>query len=86
MGSYMYRSWTIEEAAAVGKKFRATCHSSRSYEGQLTIGKEYEVEIIPRILPCSPLCCFMNDRGKMSEAHLERFTKITEIIEKGETL
>lgn len=77
-GSYLYGSWSIEEAGDIGKEFKAVCHAPYSYEGQLTEGKEYLIKIETRILPMSPLCSFMNDRGKVSEAHLERFTKVSE--------
>ena len=70
-----YGSWTIDEAEDIGKKFKAVCHSPYSYGGQLTKDKEYEITIETRILPMSPICSFVNDRGNTSEAHLERFTK-----------
>lgn len=75
----MFSNFTIEEAGDIGKKFRARCKSSYSYEGQLTIDKEYEIEITTRIMPMSPLCSFLNDRGRRSEAHLERFEKVGEL-------
>ena len=72
----LYRSWTIDEAHSVGKKFKAICKSSHSYEHYLTIGKEYEIEITKNILPVSPLCKGTGDNGVGFECHLERFTKI----------
>jgi hypothetical protein len=76
----MYKNFTIEEARSIGKKFKAVCDWNGSYEGQLTKGKEYIIEITPRILTCSPLCCFINDKGNMSECHLERFTKVKDLL------
>jgi hypothetical protein len=78
MGSLLYGSWSIEEAGDIGKEFKAVCHASGGYEYQLTEGKEYVVRIETRILPMSPICSFINDRNKRSEAHLERFTKVEE--------
>lgn len=75
----MYKNFTIEEAKSIGKVFKAICDSSHGYEGQLTIGKVYDITVTPRILPVSPLCQFTNDRGNLSECHLERFTKIEEV-------
>ena len=77
----MYGTWTIEEAGDIGKKFKAICHSNGSYEHQLTKDKEYEITIETRILSLSPLCSFMSNIGKRSEAHLRRFTKIEAIHE-----
>ena len=74
-----YKNFTIEEAKDIGKKFIAKCDHVGGYEYQLIEGKEYEIEITPRILPMSPLCKFLNDKGNYSECHLERFTKIREI-------
>lgn len=73
-----YGDFSIEEAGDIGTKFKVTCHADYGYEGQLTKGKEYEITIETRIMPMSPLCSFMNDRGNRSEAHLERFSKIPE--------
>lgn len=70
-----YGSFTIDEAADNGRKFKAFCKSNYGYEHCLTIGKEYEIEVTPRILPMSPLCSFMGDNGKPGECHLERFEK-----------
>lgn len=74
-----YGTFTIEEAKDIGKKFKAVCKSSHGYEYQLTIGKEYEIQIETRILPMSPICSFLNDKGNRSECHLERFEKVGEI-------
>jgi hypothetical protein len=79
MSNSFYGSWTIKEAKSVGKKFKAVCNANYSYEGKLTVGKEYIITIEPRILPMSPLCSFINDKGNKSEVHLERFTKIDEV-------
>jgi hypothetical protein len=77
----MYGSWTIKEAHDYGKKYKAKCHYNGSYEKQLTKDKEYEIEVTKEILTCSPLCEFVGDDGKLSEAHLTRFTKIEEVKE-----
>jgi hypothetical protein len=74
-----YKNFTIEEAGSIGKKFIAVCDWNGGYEWQLTPGKEYEITITTRILPMSPLCSFVNDKGNISECHLERFTKIREV-------
>ena len=75
----MYKNFTIEEAKSVGKKFKAICDSADRYSGQLTANKVYEITITERILTCSPLCSFLNDQGRQSECHLERFSKIEEV-------
>lgn len=74
----LFGDWTIEEAKEVGTKHRAVCRSSWAYERQLTIGKEYLITIEERILTCSPLCSFVGDNGKISAAHLQRFSKVKE--------
>lgn len=76
MKEHFYGSFTIQEAEDVGKKFKVRCKSNYSYEHCLTIGNEYEIEITPKILTCSPLCCFVGDKGKTGECHLERFEKL----------
>lgn len=76
-----YGDWAIEEAAAVGVKYRVRCITNNGYGHCLTIGKEYEIELTPRILPMSPLCSFMGDDGKKGECHLERFEKVKSVIE-----
>ena len=74
----LYRGhWSIKEAHTYGRKFRAYAARTDSYA--LTEDKEYEIEIVEPILPLSPLCQFIDDKGKLSAAHLERFTKIEEI-------
>lgn len=72
----MYGDFTIEEAADIDREFKVICHAAYSYEGQLTKGKEYLIRIETRIMPMSPLCSFINDRGNRSECHLTRFSKI----------
>ena len=72
----LYDSFSIEEAADIGKKFKVKCIGNGSgYEHALTEGKEYEITIETRILPMSPLCSFMGDNGKKGECHLHRFEK-----------
>lgn len=71
-----YGDFTIEEAKDIGKEFKAICAANYGYEGQLTEGKEYIITIEPRIMPMSPLCSFINDKGNKSECHLTRFRKI----------
>ena len=71
-----YSNFTIEESRDICKKFKAVCHANHSYEDKLTVGKEYEIKIETRILPMSPICSFINDKGSISEAHLTRFTKV----------
>lgn len=72
----IYGSWTIEEAADVGKRFVAKCSGPRGMEDHLTTGKEYIVIVAPRIMPGTPLCEFIGDQGKLCAAHLERFEKV----------
>lgn len=72
----MYKNFSIEEAESIGTKFIAVCDHNGGYEFSLTVGKEYEIEITPRILTMSPLCKGVGDNGKGFECHLERFTKI----------
>ena len=72
----MYGDFSIEEAQNVGQKFKVICKANYAYEGVLTEGKEYEITIEPRILPVSPLCSFINDKGVYCRAHLQRFSKI----------
>lgn len=70
-----YGSFTIAEAVDVGRKFTARCKANYGYEGHLTEGRTYEIEITPRILEMSPLCRTIGDQGKVVECHLERFEK-----------
>lgn len=72
----IYGDFTIDEAADIGKQFKVKCHASYGYQGKLTQGKEYLITIEERILPTTPLCSFINDKGERSEAHLTRFSKI----------
>lgn len=74
--SNFYGDFTIEEAKDVGAKHKVKCKSNNGYERTLTIGKDYEIEITPRILSMSPLCKFVGDNKKKGECHLERFEKI----------
>lgn len=67
--------FTIEDGRAVGKKFKAVCRANYDYEHNLTIGKEYEIEITERILPGSPLCKGVGDGDIPFECHLARFEK-----------
>lgn len=73
-----YGDFTIEEAGDIGRKFKVTCHYNGGYEGQLTEGKEYEATMELGILALSPLFSFINDKGKESCAHIQRFTKAKE--------
>ena len=75
MAYSIYDSFTIEDAASVGKTFKARCIGNRGFEHLLTNGKEYLITITPRVLPITPLCSFTNDQGKQSECHLSRFEK-----------
>ena len=74
----LYGDFTIEESEDIGKKFKVTCKANYGYKESLTKGKEYEIEISGKILPCSPLCKFTGDNGKTYESHLTRFEKIKE--------
>jgi hypothetical protein len=74
-----YSNFTIEQANDIGTKFKARCRFSDGYKNQLTVGKEYEITIVERILPTSPLCEFMGDNGKLSAGHLTRFERIERI-------
>lgn len=76
--SNFYGDFTIEEARVIGKEFDVICVSNYGYDGSLTVGKKYKIKIEPRILPMSPLCSFVNDRGDIGHAHLERFKKFEE--------
>jgi hypothetical protein len=76
---HFYGSFSIQEADSVGKKFKAKCHANWGYENYLTVGKVYEITIAERILPVSPLCTYVDDKGAEGSAHLTRFTKIEEI-------
>lgn len=71
----LYGTFTIEEAADIGKKFMAKCKARRGYESHLTTDRVYEIEISPRMLPMSPMCKLTGDDGKNIECHLERFEK-----------
>lgn len=75
----IFDTWTIEEAKDLGKKFKARCIRNGSYENRLTVGNEYEIEIVERILPMSPLCSGTGDNGKGFTCHLTRFEKIEEV-------
>lgn len=76
MSIYLH-DWTIEEAKDIGRKFKVKCCANHGYENCLTEGKEYEIEVTPRILPMSPLCSFVGDDGRDGhECHLERFEKL----------
>jgi hypothetical protein len=72
----LYGSFTIEDAENIGKKFMGKCLTNNGYEHDLTIGNVYEIEVTPRILPMSPLCKTIGDRGKTVECHLDRFDKV----------
>lgn len=75
----LYDSFTIEEAASIGKKFRAKCKANYGYENCLNEGTTYEITITPRILSMTPLCSFIGNEGKRGECHLERFEKVEEV-------
>lgn len=77
MGNF-YGDFTIEEAKNIGAKHKVKCKANYGYEDALTVGKEYEIEVTPRILSMSPLCRGFGDKGKKFECHLERFEKIKE--------
>jgi hypothetical protein len=72
----LYGDFTIEESCAIGARFKVICVCTWNYEDTLTHGKEYHIQIIERILPMSPLCSFINDKGNVSAAHLARFEKV----------
>ena len=76
MSYQLYDSWTIEESNQIGQTFTATCHANYGYEGHLTVNKDYLITIEKRIMPMSPLCSFIDDKGRKGMAHLTRFTKI----------
>ena len=76
----LYRTFTTEDTNKIGHIFTAICKRNDGYESKLTVGKEYQITITPRILPCSPLCKVMGDDTKVAECHLIRFEK----VEKGE--
>lgn len=82
MTTDFYGDFTIKEAETVGGKFKAWCKANYDYEDCLTVGSEYEIKIIPRILPCSPLCSFMGDDGKERQCHLTRFGKVKKTLTK----
>lgn len=71
-----YGDFSIEEAKSIGQKFTVICIADYGYEGTLKAGKIYEIEIVERILPMSPLCSFIGDKGNLNHAHLQRFKKI----------
>lgn len=71
-----YGDFTIEEAKEIGKEFDVICKADYGYDGILTSGKKYRIKIIDRILPMSPLCSFVSDKGTINSAHLQRFEKI----------
>lgn len=75
MAYQLYDSFTTEEAGSIGRKFLAICKANYDYEPHLTYGKEYEIEIVARILPMSPLCKLTGDRGKEVVCHLTRFER-----------
>ena len=77
MGYSLYGTFTIDDAAAIGSKFKAMCKANYGYEGHLTVYSIYEIEVMPRILPMSPLCKLIGDKGKEIECHLERFENET---------
>lgn len=79
MAYSLYDSWSIEEAGDIGARFRAVCRGDHGYRNHLTQGRQYEIEIIPRILPMSPLCRGIGDKGQEFECHLTRFEKIEEL-------
>lgn len=81
MGNNFYGDFTIEEAEEIGKQFKVICSANYGYEGQLTKGKEYLITIETRILPMSPICSFINDKGNRGQAHLQRFSKINKEVE-----
>lgn len=72
----LYDSFSIEESRSVGSKFRVICITDYGYESHLSCGKEYEIEITPKILEMSPLCKLVGDMDKEIECHLHRFEKV----------
>lgn len=79
MSNYdMYGGFTVEETEDVGKRHKVRCINNNGYGHALTIGKEYEIEVTPRILPLSPLCSFIGDDGNKGECHMWRFEKMQE--------
>lgn len=75
----LYGTFSIEEADSIGKKFKAKCHANYGYDGSLTVGKIYEITVVERMLPMSPMCTYIDDKGREGVAHLTRFTKIEEV-------
>lgn len=71
--------FTIEETNNVGSKFKVVCQANYDLERHLTCGKEYEIEITPKILTTSPLCKVTGDRGTEIECHVNRFEKLGEL-------
>lgn len=78
MSYSLYDSFSIEEAGSVGSKFKVICITNYGYESHLSCGKEYEIEITPRILEMTPLCKLVGDMDKEIECHLHRFEKVKE--------
>lgn len=66
------------DQSPVGTVYKAVCKTNHGYEYHLTEGKIYTIIIAPRILPMSPLCSFMGDKGKMCKCYLYRFHKVIE--------
>ncbi len=64
------------DQSPVGTVYKAVCKMNRGYEHHLTNDKIYIITITPRILPMSPLCSFIGDKGKTCECHLYRFHNV----------
>jgi hypothetical protein len=55
------------------KKLMICRDNSAGYQNKLTIGKTYEVEIVPGIFESRPFVEFTDDDGKTCGAHKHRF-------------
>jgi len=73
-----FRGGFTTEDEEEGKKHRAVCIRNDLYTESLTIGKEYTITMIGRILPMSPLCRWDGDDGKKHSGHVSRFRKVVD--------
>jgi hypothetical protein len=62
----------------VGFKGEAVCVANHKYEGVLTEGKAYQVEVVEGYLVERPYAKFRGDNGRPYQAHSLRF-KSTEV-------
>jgi peptide methionine sulfoxide reductase MsrA len=75
----MIETFTEAEYSNLGSKHTAVLTTNSGYEGSLTEGATYTIEMIGRIGYGEPLCVVYSDDGKpIATCHIWRFLKVVE--------